>query len=346
MNQVVAAAFAALAASLLAGCPNTPRSGQLATPTFNTLEIPMPAGGGWTTYSTSSPPAEVLPTRGRELRLYFYAPIGSTFGVSLREPDGTLTALTDSRGAPVPPEAGYFQIFNVNPGQTPPSYRMSVRAPLSLMDQGNYDILVVNKSLRSDVTDSNPMVVPLRQRKVFTVTVQVVGGGHVTSTPPGIECGTSSSGAAMTACSHEFGAGPVSLNPGTNNLNTTRFKQWAGNCTANVQVCGFTLDGMGPVAATAIFEARANPVVQSSCPVAPLLPGLKWAALPGCASNDLAGKPSMSRPALCDAAGYFCCDGSPTTRGSANCGTTPDCNNDIRKTLRQPGGCYEVNSFP
>ena len=38
------------------------------------------------------------------------------------------------------------------------------------MDPANFDIVVVDRSVRSDQTDSNPMVVVLRHRPVFTVT--------------------------------------------------------------------------------------------------------------------------------------------------------------------------------
>jgi hypothetical protein len=78
---------------------------------------------------------------------------------------------------------------------------MYVRAPLSLMDPANYDILIVDRSLRSDQSNSNPMVVVLRHRPIFTVTVEVIGSGHVTSNPGGIECGRAYSGAALTHCS-------------------------------------------------------------------------------------------------------------------------------------------------
>lgn len=337
---------------LLTGCNTVPRSGQLETPTFSTLEIPNPAGGGWTTYS-STRPYEVLPTRGRVLRIWFYAPGGSGFSVSLRAPSGVLTPLTQNFGAPEPPETGYFRIISLNTALNPPLYTMQIRAPLSLADPANFDVLITNSSVRTDVTDSSPLIVPFAQRKVFTVTVQVVGNGHVTSNPPGIQCGTSAQGRPMTPCSYEFGAGTVSLNPGANDLNTTKFSKWGGNCNPNVQVCTFTLNGMAAVNAMAIFEARSvnNPV--SQCPAAPLLPGLRWIDIPGCATGNLAGHPGITNPAVCDAAGYFCCEPGPPGSNAPRCGGTgkieslPDCRrNAPNGMLRQPGGCYEVNSYP
>jgi hypothetical protein len=183
---VFTAALVALTVVLVAGCGPNPGGGQLAIPTFSQLHIPDPfAAGAWRIHATStSPPPEVLPTRGRGVRLLFHAPGGSTFGVSLRALDGTSTPLTENQGTPAPPEAGYFQIVNVDAKQDPAAYLMFVRAPLMLADPANFDILVVNRSLRTDVTDSAPMVVSLRQRKVFTVTVRVQGNGRVTSTPP------------------------------------------------------------------------------------------------------------------------------------------------------------------
>jgi len=345
---VVAATFAAALAILLAGCNTMPRSGQLPTPTFSTLEIPNPAGG-WMTFSTSSPPPEVLPTKGRAVRLWFYAPVGSTFDVSLRALDGTLTMLTEGHGNPMPAETGYFQIVGENAGVNPPLYTMYVRAPLSLADPANYDVLVVNKSLRTDVTDSDPMVVALRQRKVFTVTVTVNGNGHVTSNPPGIQCGTAPSGAALTDCSHEFGPGQVSLAPGSNNLNTTKFIGWTGNCAPGVQVCTFTLDGMAPVIATATFGARTGGPSASTCPTAPARPGWRWVEQPNC------GKIPTSQGATlqCDAQGYFCCGasgGNATARCSGHNETVVTCAKDSlgvtpsNELLIQPGGCYEVDS--
>lgn len=351
--RVFAAAFVALAVALLAGCNTLPAGGQLAAPTFSTLEIPIPSGSGWQTFTTSSPPAEVLPTRGRAVRLWFYAPVGSSFSVSLRALDGTQTMLTENHGTPAPPEEGFFQILSVNAALNPPLYRMHVRPPLSLPDQGNFDVLVVNKSLRTDIADSNPMVEPLRQRKVFTVTVQVNGNGHVTSNPAGIQCGTTPSGQALTDCSYEFGPGPVSLNPGSNDLNTTKFIAWSGNCAPGVQVCQLALTGIAPVVATATFGASTTNVPVSACPTAPSLPGLRWVGLPDCATGLIAEHPGITHPAVCDGAGYFCCEPGGQNSNSPRCGgqgkveSAPDCRSlGTRGTLRQPGGCYEVDSFP
>lgn len=341
---------ACVALTLLTGCPSVPRSGQLAKPVYNVLEIPSTTGG-WTTYS-SSPPMEVLPTRGRVMKVWFSAPIGSTFSLGLRESDGTFTPLPQtSAPASVSSELGYFQVLNVNASVTPPLYTVQLRAPLAMMDPANFNVEIVNKSLRNDVTDSDALIVMLAQRKVFTVTVSVTGNGHVTSNPPGIECGTTAQGRPMTQCSHDFGRGQVTLNPGSNDLNTTRFDGWSGNCAG--QACQFTLDGMAPVQVMATFTARTQPATALQCQPAPLLAGLRWIATPQCDPASFPTTPS----ALCDSAGQFCCKSPPAGSGtpvspSARCGVDkiefpPDCRNTLgRGMLRQPGGCYEIDSYP
>jgi hypothetical protein len=352
----LAAVSIALVVAALAGCgggggPVTQRS----APTFGSLEIPDPSGSNnWATYSTNSPPAAVLPTRGRGVRVNFYAPVGSVFGVSLRDPTGTSVApLTENTGTPAPPEAGYFQIFDEHPSGSQAIYRMYVRAPLSLMDPGNYDILIVDRSLRSDQTDSNPMVVPLRHRPVYTLTVEVIGDGHVTSNPGGIECGRAYSGAPLTHCSYDFGPGTVTLNPNSNNdpsapNPTIRFLGWEGNCPAGVQSCPVTLDGTAPSAARATFVSQSNsdPPPTAS---APQVPGLRWIDRPDCATGHIDEHPGITL--LSDAAGYYCCETASGISTRSGClgheETPPDC---LRHAptgfLRQPGGCYEVATPP
>lgn len=345
--RILVAAGAALA--LLTGCPNPPRSGKLEKPVYSVLEIPKQTGG-WTTYS-STPPMEVLPTRGRVLRVWFYAPLGSSFDVGLRAPDNTLTPLPQNHGAQLSSEQGFFQVINVNTARNPPLYTVHLRAPLTLVDPANFNIEVVNKSLRTDVTDSDSMIVRLAQRKVFTVSVAVTGNGHVTSNPPGIACGTSAQGRAMTQCSHDFGRGQVTLNPGSNDLNTTKFVGWSGNCAPNVQACALALTGMATMNATAIFGPRMTSLPVSNCPVAPAIAGLRWIDQPTCATGNIAEHPGISL--ACDAQGYFCCEPGTPDLTAPRCGgqgkilSSPDCRRHTPGgMLRQPGGCYEVDSGP
>ncbi len=353
-----AAVLAGLAVIVVVGCGGGGgggggNKGPVAAPTFTSLEIPGPVGSmTWSTVTNLSPPPEVLPTNGRAVRLNFDAPGGSVFNVSLRDPAGGVTTLSQNTGGNPAPESGFFSIVNEDVSTSPAKFLMLVRAPEMLSDPVNFDIEVVHQSLRTDMTDSSPMVVPLRRRKVFVVTVAVQGDGHVTSTPSGITCGTSPSGQALTDCSFDFGSAiSVSLAPGSNNLNTTKFKAWAGNCAPNTQVCMLSLTGTS-LAATAMFETTGGTVAASACPTAPTVVGWRWIDLPDCATNDIAGHPTATHPALCDSMGYYCCE-SVTGSNSPRCGGAnkhefiPDCEHHApRGRLIQPGGCYELDSFP
>jgi hypothetical protein len=335
MTMKIPVMWVCVAMLLLAACDDTKPTTPLSAPQFGQLQIPDPSGSNnWTSFTTNAPPPEVLPTRGRGVRLYFRAPVGSTFTVTLRELDGTMTALTENQGTPAAPAAGYFQIIDVNVASSP-----------------NYDILVVNRSLRTDQTDSAPMIVPLRQRKVFTVTVMVSGSGHVTSNPGGIQCGTAPSGTPLTQCTYVFGPGTVSLAAQSNDSTTTRFLGWTGNCPAGVQTCNLTLDGMAAMSATATFVPRGSPLTASTCPTAAPVPGLRWIDVPDCATGNIAAHPGISHPAMCDSGGYFCCEPGPEGSNAPRCGgsrkieSPPDCmRNAPRGLLRQPGGCYEVDA--
>ena len=156
----------------------------------------------------------------------------------------------------------------------------------------------------------------------------------------------------MTDCVHEFGYGPVSLIPLPSNNATTKFLRWSGNCASNERVCIFALNGFSTINAQATFGDRTSTPSGSSCPAAPSLPGLRWAGIPDCASGNIAGHPSITHPAVCDGAGYFCCESGPLNVSAPRCGgagkieSIPDCKLDPTKMLRQPGGCYEVDGYP
>jgi hypothetical protein len=342
---MVLVAFGAL---WMAGCVTTTGGGPLAAPTFGELLIPdQNVAGNWVTFSTNSPPAEVLPTRAQMVRIWFYAAAGNLFAVSLRELDGTITPLTENHGTPPEPGTGYFLVVDENVNLSPAAYTMQVRAPSTLTDPANYDVLVTIVSFRTDTADSPAMVVALRQRKIWTVTVSVDGPGHVTSNPAGIQCGTTSSGSALTDCSHDFGAGVVALDPGSNDPPNTHFVGWSGNCPGNVQTCSFTLDGTAPIVAKATFGTSGGGGA-SACPTAPQLPGLRWIDLPNCGGDAHDSHPGITLS--CDASGYFCCEpsagaNSPRCGGAGQFESAPDCRNHVPNgLLRQPGGCYEVAS--
>jgi hypothetical protein len=349
-------AVTTLAATFTAGCPpgaTTPPPPP-PTPTFQMLQIPSPPNS-WQPYFGSFP-AEVLPTIGRGVRIWFNAPLGSSFGVTLRALDGAFTSLPENSGTPAPADAGYFQIVSagVPDGGTLPVYIMYVRAPSTLADPNNFDVLIANESLRRDAADSPPMVVMLRHHKVFTVSVTVTGNGYVSSSPQGIQCGSGSFGTPLTNCTFDFGAPvQVSLVPTATDPNSTTFGAWGRACPPNVSVCQLTLDGSAALAVTASFVPSGT-VVSSLCPhTAAPLAGLRWVDVPDCATGVTDQHPGIDHPARCDAMGFFCCEPGPSSVTAARCGgagkilSDPDCRGDGPKAmLRQPGGCYVVDGPP
>ena len=190
---------------------------------------------------------------------------------------------------------------------------MYVRAPASLTtNPANFDILVVNQSASSNATDSSPMVVMLRARKIYTVAVTVTGDGKVTSQPGGIQCGTSPLGHSLTDCSFDFGPGQVTLAAQDNDPNSITFSGWTGNCPAMSQTCVLTLDGTARMVANASFGAGSAPT-GSTCSAAPPVSGWRWIGTPGC--SDPGFHPGITLQ--CDAAGYFCC--APGNPGNPRC---------------------------
>jgi hypothetical protein len=333
-----------LVALLSAGCPNPPVSGSLPTPVFRQLRFPT-ANGGW--QSTSEFPLShgILPTRGRAVRVDVVANLGVLFGVGLRTLDGVLTALPQNSQTPMPPAAGYFEIIEVATTVNPPVHVIHIRAPLALSDPTNYSIEIVNRSQNTSVTDSPPLVIPLRAVPNFKVTVTVQGQGRVTSTPPGITCGVADSGRQLTECSAEF-ASPVSLAP-QSVQGAAAFRSWGGNCDPQVQTCQLALSGNAQAIAIAKFGASGAPA-SAACPTAPVLPGLHWIDAPNCATNNIDQHPGITLQ--CDAQGYFCCEPGPSGSNAPRCGgsgkieSAPDCRHHAPTgMLRQPGGCYEVD---
>lgn len=341
-----------------AGCGgnNSTGTSQLPTPIFGQLSIPDPSGSNqWIQFATiNPPPAEVLPTRGRAVRFWYQAPVGSIFAVSIRElatssMPAVTTPLTQNNGTPAPPEAGYFQILSENPntGSSQAIYNMYVRAPMSLTtNPANFDILVVNQSQRSNATDSSPMVVALRARKIYTVSVAVTGNGLVVSDPPGIQCGTSLTGHVYTDCTNDFGPGSVRLDATTHADPMLRFLEWRGSCSGSTRPCVLMLDGTARSVVSATFVADTSTATASTCSAAPPVSGWRWIGIPGCGPIDTLPGVTVQ----CDSQGYFCCStGSPaSTRCSGQKFTLAACNKPDQRnaSLIQPGGCYEVDSFP
>ena len=340
----ILAATLALAGTLVMSCNTTPpRSGPLPTPGFVQLQTLNPAATWSTETFFLSPVPAILPARGRAVRVSFTAAVGSTFTVSLREPSGIVTPIPQQQGVPPPSEQGYFQVVSMDTTVSPPVYLIYVRAPISLADPSNYAIEIVNQSLRTDVTDSAPLVVTLRQRPVYTVNVNVVGGGRVVSSPAGVQCGLANSGATLSPCSFEFPPGTtVTLMANSQNA-AGSFVGWTGNCPANQQNCNLTLDGQSAMSATAHFGTSTIPA--PTCPTAPRFAGLRWIDLPIC---DVMTLGTMLQ---CDAQGYFCCATGPMGSNAPRCVGTDQIESLAHcmhraptGMLRQPGGCYEVDS--
>jgi hypothetical protein len=338
----------------LSGCdkcpPKQPTETTTPAPVFGQLHLANPSGG-WASHTFTPPTALVLPARGRGVRVVFTVPGIRTFVVSLREPNGTLTALPQNpSGGVQAPTAGFFEIVDTNTANPTTVYTMYVRAPASLTSPAAYDIEVVTQSLSASVPNSAPMVVRLGPRPIFTVTVSVSGNGHVTSSPGGIQCGTAPSGQPLIDCTYEFGPGTVNLAAQTNDvMANTRFLGWTGNCPGGGQTCTLTLTGTSALTAVATFVPKSSPAPVFGCPAAPQLTGLRWIDMPQC--DTIAHTTSV---ALCDTGGvYFCCQPASaanphpaSVQGRCGIGQKEDPPNCMHRAplgmLRQPGGCYEV----
>jgi hypothetical protein len=281
------------------------------------------------------------------VRLWFYSTAGSVFNVSLRDRTGaTVASLNQNSGGQPPSDAGYFEILSENVNHNPAIFHMHVRAPQALADPANYDIVVVHQSARSDVSDSDPMVVALRARKIYTVSVAVTGNGLVVSAPPGIQCGTSLTGHLYTDCTNDFGPGAVRLDATTHADPMLRFLEWRGSCSGSTRPCVLMLDGTARSVVSATFVANTSTATASTCSAAPPVSGWRWIGIPGCGPIDTLPGVTVQ----CDSQGYFCCStGSPaSTRCSGQKETPAACNKPDQRNARliQPGGCYEVDSFP
>jgi hypothetical protein len=299
------------------------------------LQYPL-SGGTWTTQPLlDANLLRILPVQGRAVRVEIQANLG-TFGVTLRELNGTLTPLTQLPTGGVPaPGAGFFEVTTVNVNAQPPIQMLVVRAPATIADPANYDVMIVARSSTGGVPDSAPLIIPLRAKANFTVTVTLNGSGHVTSDLPGISCGTS-----QNVCTAEFTA-PVTLAAQSASSGTITFRTWQGSCTPNGQRCTVSSSGGRTAAVVANFQASTSVPVSASCPTPPTVHGWRWIAQPIC---SLSG--TILRDLKCDAQGYFCCATSGPG-GTARCNNAPESPADCthvapRGQLIQPGGCYEV----
>jgi hypothetical protein len=345
MRTMLKLSLVAACALSIVACKNgqAPPSTKLADPVFVALQTPG-ALNGWDMTTVISPAPTVLPTRGRGVRIDLTAPPNSQFAVSIRSGGAAVVALPKNTGTPAAPDAGYFQVMSASGT----AYRLYVRAPATLADNANYAIDIVNQSARTDVADSGPLTIALTRRATYTVAVLITGNGRVVSSPAGIQCGRSPNGNALSPCSATF---PVETTSVTLNANSNdgRLIGWTGDCTGDLDnACELTFNATSGFDATAHFGDAAISSVPA-CPTGAPLAGMRWVAIPDCASGSVGYDPTFSHPALCDSGGFFCCStraaGAPpsgSTRCMGNTETAPDCRGaGLNASLRQPGGCYE-----
>ena len=350
MRLVRAAIVVVAVLGCLPGCSPARNRTRASPAQFGTIQIPS-STQRWTTVGQSAGGVyDVLPVQGRGVRLVFYAPQDSAFGVSLVDPTGARTTLTQNTGTPAPPDSGLFSIVDQNRNNTPAIWTMFVRPAADFMSPLNYSINVIVLGTGTSL-GSAPMIVPLVSRPVYAAHIAVVGDGHVTSNPPGIQCGRSSL-SPLTDCDFDFGQSvTLSLNPGSNQ--GARFIGWTGNCQGR-QSCVLALGG-NPVSVTAAFEAdTGTTTLPSTCVAPPTLPGLRWIGEPAC--SGIADHPGITLQ--CDGQGFFCCSPQNGATGPRCGGGTPgggqntlqsnaDCHSFApRGLLVQPGGCYESAAPP
>ena len=237
MNRLATPSIVAsmlLAASVLAlvSCSTRPPATSPLSPMWGQLHYPTSSGTWVTQPQLDANLLRILPVQGRAVRVDIQANLG-TFGVTLRELNGTLTPLTQLPSGGVPaPGAGFFEVAAVNVNAQPPIQTLVVRAPAAIADPANYDVMIVARSSTGGVPDSAPLIIPLRAVPNFTVTVTLNGSGRVTSDLPGISCGTS-----QNICTAEFTA-PVTLAAQSATSGTMiTFRSWEGSCTPSGQRC-------------------------------------------------------------------------------------------------------------
>lgn len=323
-----------LIALALAACPASEGTGPLETPVL--VRIEEPQGNGWapvTLVGLTRPDAQVMPVRA--VRLVFTGPLG-TYEPSVQSLDGQVVVPIPSGRNAAAADGSYYEMAGVDANTSPPTHTMFIRLPSDLPDTLNFTLRLQNRSLNSNRTSSDFLVVQVSRRPIYTVSVTVTGNGRVTSNPPGIVCGTSLSGQPLTTCSFDFGqSGVVELLPGSDGNLT--FRGWGGACPANTQVCTLRLNGL-PVSALANFSTGTLPPI-SPCPVPEAVPGWRYVTNPGCSAQPIGQTPR------CDSLGWSCCYGktggsSPRCGGADKAEARPTCLAS-NLLLIQPWGCYD-----
>jgi len=259
-RTILAATMLVIASTLLAGCPvnNPSAGGKQPTPVLVGLRVPGATLGSFVPAFPAPPmppPFKVLPVTDGIVQVLFNAPTGSVFSVSARVAGATSNGTPLAESTHFQAGAGGFNVISVDASSV---YTMEVQLPLILTAPPTAipaDILVVNRSLRTDMTDSDPMVVSLLPM-LSTVTVVVNGAGHVISSPPGIKCGISPLGHVMAPCSFDFPPGTVTLEPNSRDNRVDHFDGWTSGCPGPPDSsCILTVDGIhNPPPLTARFS--------------------------------------------------------------------------------------------
>lgn len=326
-----------LIALVLAACPASEGTGPLETPVL--VRVEEPQGNGWapvTLAGLTRPDAQVMPVRA--VRLVFTGPLG-TYEPSVQSLDGQVVIPIPSGRSAAAPDGSYYEMAGVDANTSPPTHTMFIRLPSDLPDTLNFNLRLQNRSLNSNRTSSNFLLVQVSRRPLYTVSVTVTGNGRVTSNPPGIVCGTSFSGQPLTTCSFDFGQpGAVELLP--NSGGNLTFSGWGGACPANTQVCTLRLSGL-PVSASANFSGGTQPPI-SPCPMPGAVPGWTFDSRPVCSAQP------TGQTARCDSTGWTCCypkigGSTPRCGGVDKAEARPVCPTP-NLLLVQPWGCYDSNN--
>ena len=350
---VITAAVAAAAAAALWSYRVFSRPAAV-TPTLVSFSTGT-TNGTWHSWalpmSPPSPPLTFLvlplPAPGMGVQLILNAPHPSSFSVSAIDP--TMTAAIElSRilaGEQAPP-TGAYRIDGTDVVDGRNRWFLTVWPPGAFLTRPvtryilNIKNLSDNPFVSGTAATSAPLLVTLDTEPNYTVMVTVVGPGHVTSMPSGIN------GCHINEmCRYAFGPYPVTLNANSDDPATTRFLGWTGNavCPAS-NSCVVNPDGR-PISVVANFGTSTLPA--DPCPAPPLINGWRWVTTPNCGRV-------LGAQRQCDVNGFFCCGATegnsvPTARcggqreTQATCATDPlGANNPVNQMLIQPGGCYET----
>lgn len=324
----IGAVFAAGLLAILGSNTQTPE-----TPVSALLQIPGPSSM-WKDVSPVNGRFTVLPfmTSVPIMKVGFSAPAGMSLHVTARDDSAGTPAINipDVSGSTSMPTG--FSVDTVDATQTPARWQITIKLPAGFQTTTAFTVGI---SEMSGGTESAPLSLSLVSRS-YQLSVTVTGGGHVTSTPGGISCNSSTAGAP--GCDNTFAApaGGITL---ALNLNAQSFGQesflgWMGDCsTSNSSsgptgsTCTLTLDGTGKLSAIANFQASTS-TPPALCPLITYDHFVGTGNMPQC-------QPTVGAKfgATCDSGGFYSC---PAGSGGPFCDVSTD-------MLKQPGGCYVVD---